>query len=531
MLVVALVAGSVGGCGQQPAAPPAKPAAPEAKPAAPSAKDVSVIVGQREPGFLNPNYNTDLMSYYVVNSILSRLVVVNREFDIVPDLAESWTLAPDGLKYTFALRKNIKWHDGKLLTSADVKWSIESVINEKGVAASRLGDIDRVATPNDTTVEIYLKKANAVLLSALGGYYGVYILPKHLYDGTDVRKNEYNWEPVGTGPYIFSKWQKGSHTTLKANPDYFLGRPQIDTLIFKFVDSIPTIIAAMESGEMHTSQLTVDFGEVARLKLNPNLVVTMQPAVNPVWMGFNLTKKPYNDLKVRQAIAHAIDRDAVSKIVYKGLAPAEHTAWCSTVPWANNPNALQPAFDRKKAEQLLDEAGYKKGKDGIRFTTTISAFRGTGLWGMPETAEFLCEQLKAVGIRTTVSLMDNATWTEKVQNRGEFELAIAGGLRGPDPSDFAVFVGKGGSRNCMRYVNLRVEELFAAGLKEGDRSKRVNIYFELQSIIARELPLLNLVSNTNPRVHRKELGGFEWDLAVAKKATDHCFYYVYPVKK
>jgi peptide/nickel transport system substrate-binding protein len=490
---------------------------------------VEMIVGQREVTHLNVNYDLEIIAPYILPNIQDKLVEINGEYDIIPGLARSWEISPDGLRYTFHLAESVRWHDGHDFTSEDVKWTIQSVIEEQGVAAKLLTGVTSIETPDRNTVVITLSEPDSTFLNSLGTYYGFFILPKHLYEGSDVRTNEYNMKPVGTGPFIFKEWVQGSHITLVANDDYFQGRPKVDSLVFRFADHVPVVLAALESGEMHTSQLAVAFGEIPRLQNTGVLDVEMQPGTNPIWMGFNLTKAPFDDVRVRRAIAHAIDRKALSDVVFQGLSPAHETTYCESIAWVVNEDAHQPEYDLEKAAQLLDEAGLPL-VNGVRLRTTVSCFRGTSLWGMPEAAEFIKEQLSQVGIITEIKLMEYATWTEVVNERHEFDMAIAGGLRGPNPQDFTNFVADGGARNCMQYVNPRVEQLFRDVKLAVDRDEVAAMYKEIQAIVAEDLPLLTLVMNVDPRVSRKEFTGFYWQENAKKLVPTHSFRLVEKVK-
>jgi peptide/nickel transport system substrate-binding protein len=173
--------------------------------------------------------------------------------------------------------------------------------------------------------------------------------------------------------------------------------------------------------------------------------------------------------------------------------------------------------------ELLDEAGLTAGPGGERLRLTITAFRGATLWGMPESAEFIRDQLRAVGITADIQLVDSPTWTDIVNVRHEFDLAIAGGLRGPDPNDFAVFIGDGGSRNAMGYRNERVEELLVQGRSTADRDARRAAYFELQEIVAEEVPLLTLIATVDPYVHNTRFEGFSWQEENRDRGRAHYF--------
>ncbi|MBI4277267.1 MAG: hypothetical protein HY660_02325 [Armatimonadetes bacterium] len=500
------------------------PVSTRAAPAGPT----TFIVGNRDPVSFNPNYDFVGNAYYVAPNVLDKLVEISTLGDVIPSLTRSWRVSPDGKVYTLTLASGVRWHDGKPFTADDVKFTVESVVKEKGVAAKLLAGVTRIETPNPTTVVITLAEPDATFLNTLGTYYGFFILPKHLYERTDVRRNSYNWKPVGTGPFRFVEWIKGSHLTLEVNPEHFKGRPAIDRLVFKFIEEVPVALVALQAGEIHTTQLSVSYGEVERLRRNQSLATEMEPSPILVWLGFNLRKKPFADARVRRALAAAIDRDALARIVYRQMVRPAHGTYLESVKWAFNPQAKQPAYDRKEAEGLLDDAGYPRGTDRRRMSLTISTFRGSALWGLPETAFFIKSQLQKIGVDVSIDMTDFAAWTDKVNRRGEFDMAIAGGIHGPEPSNFAEFVASNGVRNAMAYKNPRVDELFHRARLTADREQRAGYYRQIQAIIAEDLPRVSLVLYTFPRVWRKGFTGMYWQEGFRDRAPQHYFGFVKP---
>ena len=199
-------------------------------------------------------------------NIFSKLVNYDYKTGTIhPDLATKWEVSPDGLKYTFTLREGVKWHDGKPFTSADVKWTYDDLIKEgtKAQAFRIITTLKSVEAPDAKTAIFNLSETDALFLVGLAGYYGANVLPKHLYEGTDVRKNPYNTKPVGTGPFKVVELVTGSHLTLEANPDYYGLGPYLDKLIFKVVPNLATMISTLETGEVGYSAPSPPFGDVA----------------------------------------------------------------------------------------------------------------------------------------------------------------------------------------------------------------------------------------------------------------------------
>ena len=215
----------------------------------------------------------------------------------------------------------MKWHDGKPFTSADVKWTYDDLIKEgtKAQAFRIITTLKSVEAPDAKTVVFSLSETDALFLVGLAGYYGANVLPKHLYEGTDVRKNPYNTKPVGTGPFKVVELVTGSHLTLEANPDYYGLGPYLDQLIFKVVPNLATMMSTLETGEVGYSAPSPPFGDVARLRTLPNMKVDQAESQIVQWTAFNLDIPKFKDIRVRQAIIHAIDKQAISTQVFAGL--------------------------------------------------------------------------------------------------------------------------------------------------------------------------------------------------------------------
>jgi peptide/nickel transport system substrate-binding protein len=481
----------------------------------------TLVVGvYTDPKFLNSNYDFDGQAYYQNMNIFSKIVNYDYKTGTIhPDLATKWEVSPDGLKYTFTLREGVKWHDGKPFTSADVKWTYDDLIKEgaKAQAFRIITTLKSVDAPDAKTVVFNLSETDALFLVGLAGYYGANVLPKHLYEGTDVRKNPYNTKPVGTGPFKVVELVTGSHLTLEANPDYYGLGPYLDKLIFKVVPNLATMMSTLETGEVGYSAPSPPFGDVARIRTLPNMKVDQAESQIVQWTAFNLDIPKFKDLRVRQAIIHAIDKQAISTQVFAGLVTPSTATYISTVPKFYNANAKQPEFDIAKAEKLLDEAGFPRGADGIRFKTRYAAFISS-LAGGPEMGQVIKQQLAKVGIDVTLEVQEFALFNEKIINKRDFEMTASGGPHGPDPSEFANFVGTGGTRNVMKYSNARIDELFRMGRKTLNEEERKKIYFEIQEIVAKELPRMNLVEYTYMRPYRSEFHDFWWqDVATQKK--------------
>jgi peptide/nickel transport system substrate-binding protein len=520
----------------QPAAEPTdEPAAEPTDEATAESDEKSrlVLSMNYEPKFWNINYDYDGGALYLNQNVLSKLVAYDYvTWELHPDLAESWEVSPDGLEYTFNLREGVLWHDGEPFTSADVKWTIDSLIEEGDAATAYkyVASVEEVQTPDDFTVVFKLKEPDATFMDGQAAYYGFNILPKHLYEGTDVRNNPHNFEPVGTGPFKLVEHVPGSHALMEANEDYYGPVPYYDEMVCRFIQNRPTAMAALEAGELDYSTSSPPPGEVARLQALPHIEVDATPALIIMWFGFNFDREELADQRVRQAIVHAIDRDEIASKLYLGSVEPANTPYISLVEWAHNPDARMPEYDPEKAEQLLDEAGYERGSDGTRFSLTYTAFIAS-IWGGPEQAEMIKQYLGDVGIDVTVEVLEFALFNEKIRNKREFDLVSSGGIWGPDPNEYYNFVGSNGVRNVMGYSNERVDELFELGKRTVDQDERKEYYYEIQEIVAEEVPLCPIIEYAYNRPYRTGLRGFWWQSEAVGTVGQDMYNLVHPVEE
>lgn len=463
----------------------------------------------REPTHLNPNaeYLVGDESY---QNVFSRLVRVDMvDYDIIPDLAESWEISDDLKTYTFHLAK-ATWHDGENCTSADVKFSFDDILEREGYYYTELKHITEIETPDDYTVVLKLEKPDIALLYTLSHSTAPVIIPKHLYEGTDILTNPYNFEPVGTGPFKFKEWVRGSHMTYEANLDYFKGRPFLDKIIHKYIESHSVFLLSLIAGETDFGYYAPPASSLPELEKEPHLVV--DGMWNPIvwWVGFNMEREPYDDVRVRKAIAHAIDSYDLSEKTWFGYSLPNPYAYGQKgfVPWSFNPNAKMPEYDPEEAERLLDEAGYPRDPDGVRFKAKIVTF--TANEG-PVAAEVVKEYLRQIGIESKIEVYEFVTYKEVVIVDRDYDICWGGGMQGPDPVKFGEFIGSEGYRNCMGYSNPEVDALLEEGKNSLTIEERQEAYWKIQEILVEDLPRVNIAVQGKIYPRDKTFHGFYFE--------------------
>jgi peptide/nickel transport system substrate-binding protein len=471
------------------------------------------IVG--DPGTLNGATSSNFVEKIVASNVFGMLIRLDRNFKPVPDLAKSWTISDDGLAYTFKLQEGVKWHDGAPFSSADVKYTIDEVIlpfHTRGGTYKTV--IDRVDAPDANTVVIRLKAPFGPMMNALGNDF--LILPKHLYQGTDIKNNPYNAKPVGTGPFKFVEWKKGSYVILERNKDYFVkGLPYLDRLVFQVIPDASARVLALESGDIdYLAYQALPSSAVPRLKTNPKLVTSadgFEALASIEILTLNVESPLLKDVRVRQAIAYAIDKQVIADKADYGLGKPATGPISSMTAWAYEPNVNKYPHNPQRAAKLLDEAGFPLKPDGTRMTLRLIADAGVEL--NRKAGDILKEQLSQVGIKVDLQMVERNVMLDRVYAKRDFDMQVHGFSTGADPAiDVSRLYVSTNIRpvnftNGSAYRNPKVDELFAQGQTAFKPEERAKPYREVQKVLSDELPAIWLVEYGIVGVWSKKLHG------------------------
>ena len=439
------------------------------------------------------------------------------DFDIKPKpgLATEWSISPDGLTYTIKLRPNVKFHDGKPFTSADVAYSIGmlKVVHPRG--RNTFANVIEVKTPDPLTAIILMSKPAPFLIKALAAAESP-MVPKHIYDGTDPVTNPANNAPIGTGPYKFKEWSRGNYVIFEKNPDYWNpDLPRIDRMVCKFVPDPGARSVAFENGSGDIGYRTpVALADLERLRKLPHLVFSTDGtsySYNVSLLQFNLDSEFFKHLKVRQAIAHCVDRAAMLKVVMYGNGTVCYSPIAPGLKEFHDPTPSPYKLDLKKAEQLLDEAGFPRGADKIRFKFPMD-YNPIGDDGR-KTCEFMRATLSRVGITVEVRSQDLPAFAKRVYTDRDFHCTYNGhsNLFDPTVGVQRVYWSKNFKKgvpfsNGSNYNNPKVDALLEGASVEIDPARRRQMFVDFQKIIADEVPDITLFSPLyltikNKRVH------------------------------
>jgi len=414
-----------------------------------------------------------------------------------PYLAESWKLADDGKSLTLKLRKNAVFHDGKPVTSADVAFSIMAIKANHPFQAM-MAPVEQVETPDPHTAILRMSTPHPAIVLAMSPALCP-ILPKHIYgDGQDLKTHSRNSaNVVGSGPFRFVEFTPGQRVVLERFDKFFLpGRPYLDKLVMTLSPDVQSLILGMERGDIHMVPLLAATAELRRLTNNPQITLTSKgyEGMGPLnWLAFNMARKPLSDVRVRKAIAHAVDQNFITKTLMGGFAkPAEGPIVASS-PLATTELVRYPP-DLKKTAALLDEAGYKPGAGGERFKLTVDFLPG-GDDQQKMVAEYVRAQLKKVGVAVEVrASADFPAWAKRIAEK-DFDMTMDAVFNWGDPvigvhrTYLSTNIRPIVWTNTQSYSNPKVDELLKTAGSLLDPTQRKAYYATFQKIVTDEVPI------------------------------------------
>jgi peptide/nickel transport system substrate-binding protein len=455
-------------------------------------------------GHFNPTIASGTPTGIPGTQIFAALLRFDDQWNPQPYLAKSWKISDDGLKVTVVLRDNARFHDGKPITSEDVKFSIETY-QANHPFTPMYAPVQSIDTPDKLTAVFNLSKPHPAILLAFSSQLGV-IIPKHVYGATDnIRTNPQNSQNiVGSGPFKLKEHKPGEYIILERNEDYFLeGRPYLDRIVYKKIVEGTSVVIALEKGDVDMTAFFTDAQLLNRLKKSKHLTLTPNgySAIGPLeWLAFNTKRKPFDDKRVRQAFAYALDKKFIIKVLYGGYAQRSlGPIHPGSVFAPKDVNAY--TLDLEKAAALLDEAGYKPDSDGIRIKTTLDFIPAGGVW--KRLAEVVKAQLKKAGIDVTIKpSSDFRAWLKTVTSH-DFDMTVDSVFNWGDPvigvhrTYQSSNTRKGVPwHNTQQFVNLEIDAVMEKAGRELDLEKRKALYAEMQKMIVEAAPIAYL--HTSP---------------------------------
>jgi peptide/nickel transport system substrate-binding protein len=482
---------------------------------------------------LNPILSVDTSSSAVNQYLYNALVRTDPDTLLtVPELAERWEVAEDEKTWTYYLHKDVKWHDGEPFTAYDVEFTYEMMLNEdvNSPRRSEFADLlspEQIVVLDDYTIQFQLNNVDATWLCCKD-IYG--IIPKHILG--DLTAEEFNaaefntLAPIGTGPFKFREWVKDDHVALVANPDYFQGAPNLDFIYYKIVENQTVLFAQLQTGE-------VDFGGVtAALWEEANKQENLQCKAYPVF-GFNFytyqmdpeKSSLFLDVRTRRALLYALDRQAFVDSIAMGLGDVANTC-VPPISWAYNPdNEPTYPYDPEKAKELLEEAGWKdENGDGIREAHGVQGVEdGTPFSFELETnagnveREQLIQSMQQywadVGVDAKPVPIEWNALLAKLTESYDYEVIMVGFSWDIDPDQKTMWHTEsyGGGFNMNKYSNPTLDKILEDALLTTDQEKRKEYYFEMQRIVAEDVPAPILYFRNGTGCWNKRLHEFEYN--------------------
>src|SRR5215471_9171737 len=475
----------------------------------------TLVVGLvAEPVNLDPPQVTDVNSNRVSRRVAETLVAfADESTQIVPWLAESWTISKDGLWYTFKLRKGIKFQDGTPLDAEAVKFSIERQFNPEHPANKLgkypfanyfFGNVKAVEVMDDSTVRFVLKEPRASFLAVLTAGAASIASPAAIKKwGADYALN-----PVGTGPFRYASWQRGQQVVLEKNPDYWRGAVKLDRVVYR-----PIVEDQARLTELLTGALDVIVGVppdfVAQLEGSPKVNILKQVGAHVWYLGINNQKKPFDDKRVRQALNYAVNKDAIVKDVLKSTGAISRGPVLPGT-WGANPDLPVYVYDPARAKKLLAEAGYPNG-----FSTTMWVPEsGSGMQSPSAMAVVIQSNLKAVGVNAAMQTMEWGAYIAKLRTKEQelFALSWAAGSEDPDMVMYPLFHSSQWSPNGPNralYKNEKFDALLAEARHVTDQGKRAALYREAQRILVDDAPWVFVDHEIQIAATSKRVQGFK----------------------
>lgn len=456
-------------------------------------KDTLVVAVMSSPTNLDSRVGADNVSGRMFDLIYSGLVRFTPDFGYAPDIAQKWE-TPDDKTIIFHLNPNAKFHNGQPVKAADVKWTYESLMNPSFTSSKRSGyaAVDHIEAPDAQTVIFKLKEPNAGIFDSLS----LGILP------TGADTNTYKTKPIGAGPYKLVEYRPDDRAELEAFDQWHLGAPKIKHITVRIIPDATTRVLEMRRGTVNFEVNQIPFENVAEFEKNGDFRVVRTPGSVYQYLAFNMKDPALAKPLVRQAIAHAIDRDRIIRDIQRGYAHQTNSMLAES-HWARATNLPDYPYDPAKAKQLLAQAGYPNGLNlSIKTSTDAEA---------NSRAQVMQQMLKQAGINLTIQSNEMSTFFADI-GKGNFQMysLSRNGIADPD-FYYVIFYSKNtppDGQNRGYYANPHLDDLMLQGRSTFDRAKRKPVYDEVQKIVATDLPYVSLYMQENVAVMRKNIDGY-----------------------
>lgn len=462
---------------------------------------------------LDPARETDGESFAVSSEIYEGLVgFAPGTTEVIPVLAENYTISADGLEYIFKIRKNVKFHDNTVLNADAIVFNFDRQSDENNEYFQYgpfkywgymdfANIVESVEAVDEYTVRIILKKPDASFIASMAMDFITIVSPT----AVQKFKGDFTNNPVGTGPFKFVSWQKGDSVVLEANKDYWQGAPNVDRVVFKVIPDPTARALSLQNGEIDAFVYPSP-DDIQGLRDNADISLIENNGLNVGYMAFNTQKKPFDDVRVRRALNHAIDKQAIIKAAYGELGTAAYAPIPPTM-WAFNPDITRYEFDIAKAKALLAEAGYPDGISAELLVLPVT--RPYNPQGQ-KVAEIMQQQFAKIGVTIKLQTLEWGTHLERT-DRGDYELGYLGWIGdNGDPDNFlgvllAATRAEVPASNIAFWKNAEFTKLIEQAVIITDIEQRKKLYLEAQEIFAKEVPWIVLANSKRVVPYNKRI--------------------------
>ena len=474
-----------------------------------------------EPVMLTGAFNSAGQIYEISGKLFDGLAYYDFDLNPKPQLALSWDISADGKSVAFKLRPGVKWHDGKPFTASDVQFSALKVWKElhpRGRSTYRY--LTDVEVPDELTAILKFERASPYVMNSLASVESQ-ILPRHVYEGTDILTNPANLKPVGTGPFRFKEWQRGQYIIFERNPDYWdAPKPYLDGVVMVIMPDSAARAVALEAGEIDVAgAIPVPLSDARRLAGLPTLEIPERGSEALAFQSFmelNLRRPYFQDVRVRRAMYHAIDREFIRKNIYFDFAKAA----TGPISYENakfyTADVPQYEYSIARANALLDEAGMKRQGDGLRLKITLDVLPLGDHYS--RTGDYFKQQMAQLGIAVEIRNQDSPTYYRRVYKDYDFDTTSTGafGLTDPTVGIQRFYWSKNivpgvAFSNGSGYNSQSADQVLEAAQIEVDPAKRAALFHDFQKIVMTDLPLFPIADARYITIRSKTVVNAEVD--------------------
>ncbi|MFP4490675.1 MAG: ABC transporter substrate-binding protein [Spirochaetaceae bacterium] len=454
-----------------------------------------VLAMSGNPDTLDPHVTSGTLTFQTINSFYDNLIEPDKDGELVPALAEDYEVSDDYETYTFYLRKGVTFQDGTPFTSADVKATYERILDSDlgSPHENEFDVISEIETPDDHTVILHLSKPYSPLLGSIASGWGA-ILPKHLIDDG----HDFDAEPVGTGPFVFTEWVRDNQISMEKNEDYWMeGVPKVDNVVLQIIPEQSVQLQGLLSGQVDITYL-IEETDIPRIENSNSVTLNRGMSSLAMIIAINCSREYLDNVKLRQAMNMAIDRQEALDIAYSGGRPI-YTFMDYDDPYYVDLSEKYP-YDPDKAREMIEELDIPEDE-------TFTMYLPQNYPPHVKAGELYQEMLEEVGLNIELRMIDWSTWISDVYSDGQYDLTVIGHTGKLDPDGRLANYGQA-DETYVQWENEEVADLIEKARRVADFDERKELYTEALTIMSEEAPFVFVGTSFRYIAHQKDVTGF-----------------------